>query len=152
MADKTHSMDNGQAAIKAQLLELLGDTYSRLAVLEEKINPAPAPLPDNISSAALFTCKRLADEQAALWKAAEDFFRQVEAFRVAVSREAKPLANIRNRSAWGVIFEGQQRLLSRHAEAVDAALGSLIEGTSALRRLIAYSTREALPEELERDK
>ena len=148
MADRTHSMDNGQAAIKAQLLELLGDTYGRLTALEEKIDPTPVPLPDSIRTAALYTCKRLADEQAALRQAAEDFSRQVEAFRVAVSREAKPLALGGNRSAWSVIFEGQQRLLCRHAEAVDATLGSLLEGTSAMRRLIAYSAEEALLEDI----
>ena len=93
MADWTHSMDNGQAAIKAQLLELLGDTYSRLTALEEKIDPTPVPLPDSIRTAALYTCKRLVDEQAAL-------------------------------------------------------LGSLLEGSSALRRLIAYSAEEALLEDV----
>lgn len=158
MAEKIQH--NGQAQVKdeqskAALVALLNRTYDQindlqgqLDALTERIDPAPAPLPETIDPNILWTKLQLREQKQAVNAAGEAFGRTVEEFRQAARRLRLQLPSGRNARAWKELLGMLDEEARLHIEAVDAALSGLMWHTSTVAALVTFAQADNLPESI----
>lgn len=140
---------------KAALVTLLNRTYDQindlqgqLDALTERIDPAPAPLPETIDPNILWTALQLREEKQAVNAAGEAFGRTVEEFRQAARRLRMHLPSGRNARAWGQLLKWLDDEARLHIEAVDAALSGLLRHASIVAALVTFAQADNLPENI----
>lgn len=140
---------------RAQLVRLLyrtGDQVcslqAQLDEIQERIDPAPAPLPETIDPNILWTKLQLREQKQAVNAAAEAFGRTVEEFRQAARRLRLQLPSGRNARAWKKLLGMLDEEARLHIEAVDAALSALLWHTSTVAALVTFAQADNLPENI----
>lgn len=140
---------------KAALVTLLNRTYDQindlqgqLDALTERIDRAPAPLPETIDPNILWTKLQLREEKQAVNAAAEAFGRTVEEFRQAARRLRRQLIIGHNARAWQGILERLDEEAHLRVEAVDNAIAGLLRHASIVAALVTFAQADNLPENI----
>lgn len=143
--------EQNKAALVALLdraYDQINDLQGQLDALTERIDPAPAPLPETIDPNILWTALQLREEKQAVNAAAEAFGRTVEEFRQAARRLRRQLIIGHNARAWQRILERLDEEAHLRVEAVDNAIVGLLRHTSIVAALVTFAQADNLPENI----
>lgn len=143
---------DGSRAQPVRLLHSTSDQVSSLQAqldeIQERIDPAPAPLPETIDPNILWTKLQLREQKQAVSAAAEAFGRTVEEFRQAARRLRRQLIIGHNARAWQRILERLDEEAHLRVEAVDNAIVGLLRHTSIVAALVTFAQADNLPENI----
>lgn len=135
-------LTEGQDEIKERLLSLLGQ-------ISDKLTPEPAPLPDKISPAKIYTSAILRPEWKAVCKDIERLGHTLNEYRRAAKIAAKGLLAGSNRSAWGLILNRLEHQTYGQFQSVHEMLASMHHQTEITAMLVTIAKAGALPEGME---
>ncbi len=138
---------------KAALVELLNRAYGQISDLQgqldtlaERIDPAPAPLPDKISPATIYTSATLRTEWKAVCRDIERLGSTLNEYRHAAKIAAKGLLAGSNRSAWDLILNRLEHQTYGQFQSVHEMLASMHHQTEITAMLVTIAKAGALPE------
>ena len=124
---------------KEHLLSLLGQ-------ISDKLIPEPAPLPDKISPAKIYTSAILRTEWKAVCKDIERLGNTLNEYRHAAKIAARGLLDGSNRSAWGLILNRLEHQTYGQFQSVHEMLASMHHQTEITAMLVTIAKAGALPE------
>lgn len=130
---------DAQAQTKELLLSLLGQ-------ISDKLIPEPAPLPDKISPAKIYTSAILRPEWKAVCKDIERLGHTLNEYRHAAKIAARGLLDGSNRRAWGLILNRLEHQTYRQFQSVHEMLASIHHQTMITAMLVTIAKAGALPE------
>lgn len=131
---------------RAALVALLTNLQNQLDELVERIDPAPAPLPDKISPATIYTSEILRTEWKAVCRDIERLGSTLNEYRHAAKIAAKGLLAGSNRSAWGLILNRLEHQTYGQFQSVHEMLASMHHQTEITAMLVTIAKAGALPE------
>jgi len=150
---KNITTTQAQDAIKAALLERLDMAQDALCGigdaldgLQEKLNPAPAPLRDTIDPNAAYLRHKLHEPMEALFTAADEVGRAAHSMRFLAKRIV-PSPGCRNAKAWGQMVELFSSHLSAQESLAQDALNALCHAARLLSLAVTFAEADALPDE-----
>ncbi len=138
---------NGQAEsdspeqTKNRLLSLLDQ-------ISDKLIPEPAPLPDKINPAKIYTSAILQNEKKAVCGDIERLGHMLNEYHHAVKIAAKGLLAGSNSTAWSLIFNRLEHQAHEQFQAARDMLASIHHQTQLTAMLVAIARAGALPEDL----
>lgn len=153
MADHTNTTTQAQDAIKAELLErldkaqdVLCDIGDALDGLEERLNPAPAPLPDVVNPLQVYTITAAREEWDAACQMANELRERIRDFTREAMRRVKVSTTCRNRRGWMVMCELYAKQISREADAAEQALHTLAFSVQTAAHLVTFAECDTVPD------
>lgn len=148
----TQNINTEQDAIKAELLERLDkaqdtlcDIGDALIGLEERLNPAPAPLPDVVNPLQVYTITAAREEWDAACQIANELRERIRDFTGEAMRRVKVSTTCRNRRGWMVMCELYAKQISRESDAVEQALHTLVSSVQTAAHLVTFAECDTLP-------
>ena len=153
MAEHTNTTTQAQDAIKAELLERLDKAQDALCGigdaldgLQEKLNPAPAPLRETIDPNAVYQRSRLHEPMETLFTAADEVGRAAHSMRFLAKRIV-PTPRCRNAGAWESMVALFSEHLSTQETALHDALHAMCSAAKLLSLTVTFAEADALPDE-----
>lgn len=124
---------------KEHLLSLLGQ-------ISDKLTPEPAPLPDKISPATIYTSAILRTEWKAVCRDIERLGSTLNEYHHAAKIAARGLLAGSNRSAWDLILNRLEQQTYGQIQSVHEMLASMHHQTKITAMLLTIAKAGALPE------
>ena len=133
---------DAQAQTKERLLSLLDQ-------ISDKLIPEPAPLPDKINPAKIYTSAILQNEKKAVCGDIERLGHTLNEYHHAVKIAAKGLLAGSNSTAWSLIFNQLEHQAHEQFQDARDMLASIHHQTQLTAMLVTIARAGALPEDLE---
>lgn len=145
---------------KAALVTLLNRTYDQindlqgqLDALTERIDPAPAPLPDTVNPYRLRNLPPLYARRVDVDKASENLWRAVIELKDAARRLKKEIPAASNVEAWAVAMDEMESVLDSLCQSVQHGADAVVQHALLMAQLLvlAANGEVVLPEGMEED-
>ncbi|MCR5563671.1 MAG: hypothetical protein K6F46_09985 [Desulfovibrio sp.] len=143
-----------QDEIKAELLARLNATADVVANLsaqledvEEKIAPAPAPFPENVSVEKLFFLSREGEARDKLFSALDMVNKAVQTMHKEAKNATHGVQHLRNGKAWGHVMEKASNLLYANFHAVEESMRAMADSAHLVATLATFARADVVPED-----